>query len=191
MAKLLAATSFLLVATLLHSQDEKRPVRASFNDSLGTLARAKTLAQLEDQWTHAPKDYSHLAVHAAMYSKLGGVKPDAVLTGAMPSDGEEMVAFYDSQDTKQGQDMAVTGAYHAFYSRLSIALGRDPVKLPQFLRMIHAFNFVDNVDEWPLLCGLAAKIYKVHPREYMAAVGQVEPEYKQEALECRKPPEAP
>lgn len=130
-------------------------------------------------------------MHAAVYTKLGGVDSDGALIGAMPSDGKEMEALYDSQDTNQGQDMLVTEAYNTFYSRLAEALGRNPSKLPQFLRMIHAFHFVDNVDEWPWLCGLASKIYKAHPREYAVAAAQAGKDYRKEALDCRVPPDAP
>ncbi len=86
-----------------------------------------------------------------MYSKLEGTNPDAVLINAMPNTGKEMETLYDAQDTKLGQDMAVTEAYNTFYTRLADALGRNPECLPQFLRMIHVFHYVDNVDEWPWL----------------------------------------
>jgi hypothetical protein len=126
-----------------------------------------------------------------MYSKLGGINSDAALIGAMPRDGKEMEAFYDAQDTDQGQDMAVTEAHGTYYSRLAEALGRSPANLPQFLRMIHAFHFVDNVDESPWLCGLASDIYEAHPKQYMVAVGRVGKDYKKEALECRQPSDMP
>src|ERR1700738_4820524 len=155
MAKLqrsLAVALLLLLSVPSHSQDSQHRLRASFDDSLGNLARVKSLNDLEGLWARDPHDFPHCAVHAAVYSKLGGLESDTVLIGAMPSDGKEMKAFYDSQDTNQGQDMLVTEAYNTFYSRLAEALGRNPSKLPQFLRMIHAFHFVDNVDEWPWLC---------------------------------------
>src|SRR5262249_30856291 len=162
---------------------------ASFNDSLGALARAATLAQLENQWTHAPRDYCHSAVHAAMYSKLGGPNPDPILISAMPSNGKEMEALYDAQDTEHEQDMAVTEAYDRFYSRLADATGRNPERLPQFLRMIHAFHFVDNADESPWLCGLASRIYDAHPKTYISAVSRLEPEFRSDAMNCRRPPD--
>jgi hypothetical protein len=192
MRKTLAGAVLFLSYSLVHSQDSERHLRSSFDDSLGTLARAETLTQLENLWwMHGPHDFPHRAVHAAMYSKLGGPNRDALLIGAMPSDDREMKALYDSQDTSQGQDMRVTEAYNSFYSRLADALGRNPAKLPQFLRMIHPFHFVDNADESPWLCGLASTIYKAHPRKYMTAVAQVEVDFKKEALECRNPPDAP
>jgi hypothetical protein len=64
-----------------------------------------------------------------MYSSLEGPNPDPILIGAMPSNGKEMEALYDAQDTKQGQDMAVTEAYYTFYTRLADALGRNPERL--------------------------------------------------------------
>jgi hypothetical protein len=181
----------LMSSALLYSQDGQRHVRASFNDSLGTLARAKNLTQLEMQWKQAPKDYPHRAVRAAMYSSLGGPNPDAVLIGAMPSNGKEMEVLYDAQDTKQGQDMAVTEARNAFYTQLADALGRSPERLPQFLRIIHAFHYVDNVDEWPWLCGLASKIYDNHPDAYISAIKRLESSFKQEAMDCKQAPDAP
>jgi hypothetical protein len=39
--------------------------------------------------------------------------------------------------------------------------------------------------------GLSSTIYKAHLREYMAAVGQVEREYKEEGLGCKESQEAP
>jgi hypothetical protein len=191
MAKSFAVVFFLLASTLLYSQDERSHVRISFNDSLGSLARAKTLSQLEKRWTEAPKDYPHRAIHAAMYSKLGGPNPDVVLIDAMPSDGKEMEALYHGQDTQQGQDMTVTKAYDAFYTWLADALGRHPEELPRFLRMIHAFHYVDIVDEWPWLCGLASKIYDTHPDAYISAVSKLEHEFRSEAMDCKQPPDAP
>jgi hypothetical protein len=149
MAKPFIVICLLLCSASSYSQSEWGHVRAFFNDSLGTLARAKNLAEVEKQWTQAPLNYPHRAVHAAMYSSLEGPNPDAILIGAMPSNGKEMEALYDAQDTKQGQDMAVTEAYYTFYTRLADALGRNPERLPQFLRMIHAFDYVDKVDESP------------------------------------------
>lgn len=181
----------LLSSCLLYSQDGRGEVRSSFNDSLGALARTKTLAELQKQWTLAPRDYPHRAVHAAKYSSLGGLNSDAVLIGAMPSNGEEMEALYDAQDTKQGQDMAVTEARSSFYTGLAGALGRHPERLPQFLRMIHAFHYIDNVDEWPWLCGLASKIYDSYPDAYVSAVNRLEPAFKREAIDCKQAPEAP
>ena len=151
----------------------------------------KNLVELEKQWTQAPRDYPHRAVHAAMYSSLGGPNPDATLMGAMPSNGREMEAFYNAQDTKQGQDMAVTEARNTFYTRLADALGRNPERLPQFLRMIHAFHYTDNVDEWPWLCGLASKIYNAHSDAYISAANRLEPAFKQETMDCKQAPDAP
>ena len=191
MAKALAVACLLLASALLYSPAERDHVRVSFNDSLGALARAKNLAQLEKQWTQAPKDYPHRAVHAAMYTKLEGPNPEAILISAMPIDGKEMEALYHAQDTNQGQDTAVTEAYNTFYTQLADALGRHPERLPQFLRMIHAFHYVDNVDEWPWLCGLASKIYNTHSDAYISAVSKLEHEFKGEAMDCRKAPDAP
>jgi hypothetical protein len=191
MTKLYVAVWLLLLPTLSYTQETQRTIRASVSDHLGALARATTLTELESQWNHAPKDYPHRAVYAAMYSKLGGMNPAAVLISAVPTSGKEMEALYDAQDTKQGQDMAVTEAYHRFYSHLADALERNPERLPQFLRMIHAFDFVDNVDEWPWLCGLASKIYKAHPDAYMSAVNRLQPKFKREAMDCKQPPDAP
>lgn len=87
--------------------------------------------------------------------------------------------------------MAVTEARNRFYPQLADALGRNPEKLPQFIRMIHAYHFVDNVDEAPWLCGLASTIFKSHPKQYMAAAARVGGDYEKEALECREPPDAP
>ena len=109
----------------------------------------------------------------------------------MPRNGEEMEALYNYQHTEQGQDMAVTKAYDTFYTRLADALDRNPEKLPQFLKMIHAFHYVDIVDEWPWLCGLASKIYDHHPAAYMSAVSRLDPGFKSEAMDCRQPPDAP
>lgn len=191
MAKPFIVICLLVSSALLYSQDGRGHVRVSFNDSLGALARARNLTQLERQWKQAPKDYPHRAVHAAMYSSLGGPNPDAVLIGAMPSNGKEMEALYDAQDTKHGQDMAVTEAYDSFYTRLADALGRNPEQLPQFLRMIHAFHYVDIVDEWPELCGLASKIYDTHPDAYTSAVNKLEPAFRREAMDCKQAPDAP
>ena len=191
MRKLLSALLLLLSSALAFSQDTQRHLRSSPDDSLGVLGRAESLKQLEDLWAHDPRDYPHRAVHGATYSKLRGRNSDVVLIQAMPIDGREMEAFYDSQDTNQGQDTQVTEAYNTYYSRLAAAVGRNPAKLPQFLRMIHAFHFVDNVDESPWLCVLASTIYKAHRHDYMAAVAQVEAEYKKESLECRNPPDIP
>ena len=126
-----------------------------------------------------------------MYTKLEGPDHDAVLISAMPTDGKEMEALYHAQDTRQGQDMAVTEAYNTFYTRLADALGRNPERLPQFLRMIHAFHYVDIVDEWPWLCGLASKIYDTHPDAYISAATRLEPAFKQEAMDCKQAPDAP
>ena len=191
MPKLLPAALLWSLASVSFSQVSHPRVRDSFDDSLGKLARAATLTQLEILWASDSHDFPHRAVHAAMYSKLGGPNPDPVLIGAMPTNGEEMQALYDAQDTAHGQDMAVTEARNEFYSKLTNALSRNPAKLPQFLRMIHAFHFVDNVDEWPWLCGLASTIFKAHPSEYMNAVGSVGKDYEKEALECKEPPDAP
>jgi hypothetical protein len=102
-----------------------------------------------------------------------------------------MEALYHAQQTEQGQDMAVTEAYDIFYTRLADALGRHPKRLPQFFRMVHAFHYVDIVDEWPWLCGLASKIYDAHPGAYTSAVGRLEPEFKSQALQCKQAPDAP
>jgi len=126
-----------------------------------------------------------------MYAKLRGPNANSVLISAMPSDGKEMEALYHAQDTKQGQDMAVTEAYNTFYTQLAGALERNPERLPQFLRMIHAFNYVDIVDEWPWLCGLASKIYDAHPDAYISAVNRLEPAFRQEAADCKQAPDAP
>ena len=58
----------------------------------------------------------------------------------MPSTGKDMEALYDAQDTRAGQDMAVTKAYSEYYPALADAVARHPVYLPQFLRMIHSFS---------------------------------------------------
>ncbi len=126
-----------------------------------------------------------------MYTKFKGPISDSVLIGVMPSDGKEMEAFYQAQDTAQGQDMAVSEAYNIFYTQLAEALGRHPEKLPQFLRMIHAFHYVDNVDEWPWLCGLASKIYDTHPISYKAAAKSLKSEFRRDAVDCEQVPDAP
>ena len=126
-----------------------------------------------------------------MYVKLGGRNPDPVLLDAMPHSGKEMETLYDAQDTTQGQDMAVTDAYNNYYVHLADALEHNPEKLPEFLKMIHAFDSVDNVDEWPSLCGLASKIYDARPDAYISAVNKLGPEFKQQAIDCKKPPDAP
>jgi hypothetical protein len=188
MSKMAIAACVLLLATFLQAQNT---VRASFHDSLGELARANSLVQLETLWSHSPHDYPHRAIHAAMHLRLGGPNPDTMLVRAMPADGSEMAALYKAQDTKQGQDMAVTEAYSAYYTNLADAVGRDPERLPQFLKMIHAFNFVDIVDEWPWLCGLASNIYDAHPDAYISAAKKLGPKFRQEALDCKEPPDAP
>ena len=190
--KIVVLAAFIaVVSAVLLAQPPQRHVRDSMNDSLGTLARATTIKQLEKVWSGAPKDFPHRAVHAAVHFKLRGANSDTILINALPSNGKEMEALYDAQGTRQGQDMAVTDAYSTFYSAVSHALLRRPEQLPQFLRMIHAFHYVDNVDEWPWLCELASKVYDAAPQQYMRAVKQVEREYRQEALDCRKPPDAP
>jgi len=166
-------------------------VRNSPDDSLGILARAKTLVELERLWKSDPKDFPHRAIHAERYFKLNGANRDDTLLNAMPSNGEEMKALYDAQDTQQGHDMVVTNAYNGYYSALAEIIIRHPEHLPQFLRMIHAFHFIDNVDEWPQLCGLASKAYKAHPKHYLNSVRKLEPEFRQEALACRNPPDVP
>ena len=180
-----------MLSIFAHSQDGRSRVRASFHDSLGTLARATSLIQLETLWSHSLHDYPHRAIHAAIYLKLKGSNSDAMLIHAMPADGSEMEALYKAQDTKQGQDMAVTEAYTAYYTNLADAVGRDPERLPQFQKMIHAFNFVDIVDEWPWLCGLASKIYDAHPDAYISAASKLGPKFRQEALDCKEAPDAP
>lgn len=149
------------------------------------------MQQLENLWSSAPKDFSYRAVHAAMYYRLHGANADAVLLNALPDNGREMEDLYAAQDTRAGQDMAVTEAYNTFYTALSNVLARRPEQIPQFLRMIHAFHYVDNVDEWPWLCGLASNVYAAAPQQYRSAVKHVEKEYRKEASACEKPPEAP
>jgi hypothetical protein len=100
-------------------------------------------------------------------------------------------ALYDAQDTRAGQDRAVTKAYREYYPALANAVARHPLYLPQFLRMIHGLQFVDNVDEWPSLCGLASKIYKAHPGKYLTAVKKVEPRFRKESSACKQRPDAP
>jgi hypothetical protein len=43
----------------------------------------------------------------------------------------------------------------------------------------------------PWLCGLASKIYDAHPAAYISAVNRLAPAFKQEALDCKKAPDAP
>lgn len=191
MRKAALAASLLLLPVALSSQRGTGHLRDSFDDSLGTLARARTIQQLSSLWATAPRDYPHRAVYAALYFKLGVANQDVVLLNAMPSDGKEMETFYNAQDTRQGQDKAVTEAYSEFYPALAGAVARHPQKLPKFLRMIHAFHFVDNVDESPWLCGLASGIYHANPDEYLKAVQQVEPGFREESLACKQPPDAP
>jgi hypothetical protein len=151
MKKIYLAACFLLLPVVSLGLQDTRRLRDSFGDSLGTLARANTMEQLSSRWGNGPRDFPHRAVYAALYSKLGAADQDAVLLNAMPSTGKEMEALYDAQDTRIGQDMAVTNAYSEYYPALAGAVARHPQYLPQFLRMIHSFHFVDNVDEWPWL----------------------------------------
>lgn len=188
---MVVAASFLLLPSISLGQLETRRLRDSFGDSLGTLARANTTEQLSKQWRDGPKDFPHRAVYAALYSKLTTANSDRLLLDSMPSTGEQMEALYDAQDTRGGQDMAVTKAYSEYYPALADAVARHPLYLPQFLRTIHSFHFVDNVDEWPWLCGLASKIYQAHPSEYLTAVKQVEPRFRRESAVCKEPPDAP
>ena len=189
--KKFATAACMLLTIVSHAQDDRHRIRASFHDSLGSLARANSFVQLETLWHLSPQDYPHRAIHAEMYVQLRGSSPDAMLIRAMPADGGEMEALYKAQDTKQGQDMAVTEAYSAYYTNLADALSRDPERLPQFLKMIHAFNLVDIVDEWPWLCGLASKIYDANPRVYISAANKLDPKFRQQALDCKEPPDAP
>src|SRR5260370_19128351 len=105
MPKSLTVASLVILAVISYSQGLHRSTRVSFEDSLGTLARAETLTRLESLWENNPHDFPHRAVHAAMISKLGGSNPDAVLISAMPTTGKEMQALYDAQVTKQRQAM--------------------------------------------------------------------------------------
>jgi hypothetical protein len=89
MSKVLAIACFLLASALAYSQGERSHVRVSFNDSLGAIARAKSLTQFGKELEQATKDYPHRAVYAAMYTKLGGPNPDALLISAMPSNLKE------------------------------------------------------------------------------------------------------
>ena len=191
MARAFAIACLLLSSGLLYSQHEPVQTRDSLNDSLGRLARANNLDELARQWSQAPKDYPHRAVHAATYANLKGRNPDAVLIRAMPVNGKEMEALYDAQDTRQGQDMAVTQAYGTFYTQLANALRRHPQRLPQFFKMIHSFHYVDNVDEWPILCELASRIYDTHPDEYKRAASRLSPQFRREAMECKQAPDVP
>jgi hypothetical protein len=191
--KLLAVVAFTCVTGCIAvAQDAPKHYpkaisgRTSMDDALGRLARATTLKDLNRENVDAPRDFTHRAVYAAIYSKLRGPNADAVLLAALPSNGREMETFYDAQDTDEGQDKAVTAAYYAFYKGISKAVIRRSALLPQFLRMIHAFHYIDNVDEWPMLCDLAQKIYVAAPKQYMRAVNRVELEYREEALECRE-----
>jgi hypothetical protein len=198
MKQLLPAIFLLILALPVHAQRSGLGhVHTSKNDSLGALARATTLEQLVQRWKADPKDFPHRAVHAAMYCKLRGPDADSVLIASMPDNGREMDSFYDSQDIYDAQgnvqwhDEAVNDAYHAYYRCLADAVARNPDELPRFLEMIHSFDYVDNVDEWPWLCGLASRLYQIHPRQYMIAATKLSGELRSEAIACRVPPDAP
>jgi hypothetical protein len=155
------------------------------------LARATTLTELDAAFSSATKDFPHRAVYAARYVELKGKDADSVLLSSLPNNGKQMEQLYGAQDTRDGQDLAVTDAYNTFYKAVSQAVRRRPEHLPHFLRMIHAYHYVDNVEEWPHLCELASTIYDQIPSQYIVAVKALEPEYRREALDCRKPLDAP
>jgi hypothetical protein len=181
----------VLVAISALAQSPERTIRDSKSDSLGKLASASNLEELRAAFKTLPTDFPHQAVYAAQYHKLGGNDADSLLLKSLPIDGKQMQQFYESQNTREGQDMAVTVAYTTFYEATAKAVANHPSYLPHFLRMIHSFNYVDNVDEWPWLCGLASEIYSRVPKQYMTAVGKLEPQYRKEALNCRREPDAP
>jgi hypothetical protein len=181
----------VLIAVSALAQSPERVLRDSSSDSLGKLSSASNLEQLRTTFKTAPKDFPHQAVYSAQYYKLGGNNADSLLLKTLPTDGKQMQQFYEAQNTREGQDMAVTKAYTTFYEASADAIAKYPSYLPHFLRMIHSFHYVDNVDEWPWLCGLASKIYKKVPKQYMTAVGKLELEDRKEALNCRQAPDAP
>jgi hypothetical protein len=169
-------------------EDHSRP---SQDDLLGRIARAKSLTELESLNVSAPKNFVYRAIYAARYSQLHGTNPDRLILLSLPKNGSEMEQLYDAQDTAKGQDMAVSSLFFKYYEAVAKAVTRNPKYLPHFLRMIHSFDEVDNVDEWPDLCGLASKIYVEKPREYMSAAASLEPKYRKEAFDCRVAPDAP
>jgi hypothetical protein len=189
--KLQEVTLGVLLATAAVAQSPDRALRDSKNDSLARLASATSLEQLRTAFQSAPHNFAHQAVYAAQYYKLGGRNADSLLLRSLPRDGKQMKHLYEAQDTREGQDMAVTEAYNTFYEASADAVVKHPLYLPHFLRMIHSFNYEDNVDEWPWLCGLASKIYSRVPQQYMTAVGKLERAYRKDALNCREGPDAP
>src|SRR4051812_38454505 len=101
-----------LVSLALLAQSANRPSRESRNDSLGMLARATTLAELETLLSRATKDFPHRAIYAAKYVELKGKDADSVLLRSLPNNGKQMEQLYEAQDTRDGQDLAVTEAYN-------------------------------------------------------------------------------